>query len=323
MRYTFESMFAPHIIGLIEQKRADGFSYVNGEKLLKRFDTFCITRFPETDTITHELVSAWSVIRPSEGRNYRDGRVGSVRQLGLYMLSLGIDAYVPHNYSKNQKPVLYIPTREEMTAFFKEIDTWKSPQPRLQRFIDECRMMYLLYYCCGMRLSEARLLKKEDIDWENGILTIYESKGHKDRLVYLPHDGIAVLKQYLQRIETIIPNSPWMFPGDDTNKPISYGPVELRFNACWARLPFASNANKHPTPHCLRHAFVVERMNEWMLQGLDTKQMLAYLSKYLGHTSPEETHYYYHLVKKAFTIIKQKDMASSRVIPEVIPYGED
>jgi len=145
MRYTFESAFAPHIIGLIEQKRADGFSYAAGEKLLKRFDFFCKENFPEADVITYELVAEWSVIRPTEGRNYRDNRMNALRQLSLYMLSLGMDAHVPHNYSKSQKPVLYIPTQEEMTAFFKEMGAWKSPQPRHQRFIDECKMMFLLY----------------------------------------------------------------------------------------------------------------------------------------------------------------------------------
>jgi integrase len=323
MRYTFESAFAPHIIGLIEQKRADGFIYFEGEKLLKRFDTFCIDNFPDESVLTREIIAEWSVVRPKEGRGFRDNRVGAVRQLGLYMLSLGIDAYVPHNYSKAQKPVLYIPTREEMTAFFKEMAVWKSPQPRLQRFIDESRMMCLLYYCCGLRLSEAILLKKEHVDWDKGMLTVYASKGHKDRLVYLPQDGVSILAEYLRRIEKIVPDSPWMFPGTLPSQPISDSSVENRFNACWARLPFAANANKHPTPHCLRHAFVVERMNEWMLQGFDTKRMLAYLSKYLGHTSPEETHYYYHLVKKAFAIIKQKDTVSSRVIPEVVLYEED
>ena len=323
MKQAFESAFAPYIVGLIEQKRADGFTYSNGESLLKRFDSFCKGRFPETDTITRELVSEWSVIRPSEGRGYRDNRVGSVRQLSLYMLSLGINAYVPNDYSKSQKPVLYIPTREEMTAFFKEMDAWKSPQPRLQRFIDECKMMCLLYYCCGMRLSEAIQLKKEHVDWNSGILTIYGSKGQKDRLVYLPKDGIAVLAKYLQHIESIIPNSLWMFPGIDPNRPISDSSVENRFNTCWAKLPFAASSNRHPTPHCLRHAFVVERLNEWMLSGISLSEVIAYLSKYLGHTSPTETHYYYHLVKKAFTIIKQKDTVSSRVIPEVMPYEDN
>ena len=322
MRHTFESALAPHIVGLIEQKRADGFIYDNGERLLKRLDAFCRENHPETDTITYELASEWSVVRPTEGTAFRDNRMNALRQLSLYMLSLGLEAYVPRNYSKNAKPIQYIPTREEMTAFFKEMDSWKSPQPRLQRFIDECRMMYLLYYCCGMRLSEARLLKKEHIDWGNGILTIHASKGRKDRLVHLPRDGVKVLSEYLIHIEKTVPDSPWMFPGSDPARPISYNPVELRFNACWAKLPFAANANKRPTPHCLRHAFVVERLNEWMLQGLDTQKMTAYLSRYLGHKTPSETFYYYHLVKKAFSIIKERDTVSSRVIPEVIPYED-
>jgi integrase len=320
MRYSYESAFAPYITGLIEQKQADGFSYTTSEYLLKRFDTFCKEAFPETDTILYELAAEWSVIRPTESRNFRDNRMGALRQLSLYMLSIGVDAYVPHNYTKRQKPVLYVPTQEEMTAFFKELDGLKSPQAKYQRFIDECRMMFLLYYCCGMRVSEARFLKKEHVDWENGILTIYASKGQKDRLVYLPQDGVGILAEYLRNIEKVVPDSPWMFPGENPSKPITHPPVDKRFKDCWARLPFAANANKQPTPHCLRHAFVVERLNDWMLRGVDTKQMIAYLSNYLGHKSPSETFYYYHLVKKAFTIIKQKDKVSGRVIPEVIPY---
>jgi integrase len=163
MSHIYQSAFAPYIAGLIEQKRADGFMYTINEYLLKRIDTFCKETFPDADTITSELAAEWSIIRPTEGRSNRDNRVAALRQLSLYMLSLGIDAYVPHNYSKSHKPVLYIPTREEMAAFFIEMSDRLSPHPRYQRFIDECKIMLLLYYCCGMRLSEARFLKKEHV----------------------------------------------------------------------------------------------------------------------------------------------------------------
>jgi integrase len=59
-----------------------------------------------------------------------------------------------------------------------------------------------------------------------------------------------------------------------------------------------------------------------MLHGIETNKMLAYLSKYLGHKSPSETFYYYHIVKKAFLIIKERDKVSTRVIPEVIPFED-
>ena len=45
--------------------------------------------------------------------------------------------------------------------------------------------------------------------------------------------------------------------------------------------------------------------------------MLPYLSKYLGHTDPQETFYFYHMVSDAFRILKAKDTESSDIIPEV------
>lgn len=62
-----------------------------------------------------------------------------------------------------------------------------------------------------------------------------------------------------------------------------------------------------PTVHCLRHAFVVKRMNLWMEEGVPLKEMLPFLSRYLGHQSPDETFYYYHQVAEAFRIIRDKD----------------
>jgi len=183
-------------------------------------------------------------------------------------------------------------------------------------------MLFRLYYCCGLRLSEARLLKKDNVDFNKGILTILNSKGHKDRLVYLPADGRQLMADYLRYIEKSLPNSPWLFPGQDRSKPLSGPAIQHRFKDCWNSLPFAGNTDKCPTPHCLRHAFVVERMNDWMRQGLDLQELLPYLSKYLGHKSPSETFYYYHLVINAFTVIREKDMVSGRVIPEVLDYEE-
>ena len=50
--------------------------------------------------------------------------------------------------------------------------------------------------------------------------------------------------------------------------------------------------------------------------------MMPYLSRYLGHKTAEETHYYYHLAAAATEIIREYDVQSQKVIPEVIPYEE-
>lgn len=322
MKYTFESAFEPYIVGLINQKRSDGFIYVSGEYHLKKFDQFCVSFFPSVKSITQEIASKWANIRETEGEHYRNRRVGALRQLSLYMLSLGYEAYVPRNINNGPKPVLYIPSRVEMSAFFAELDSWECRDHCGKRTVIEYRVIFRLYYCCGLRLSEARLLKKEDVDFDKGILTILRSKGNKDRLVYLPSDGTQILADYLLNIEALLPNSPWLFPGQDAKKPLHGSVIWRRFKDCWSRLPFAVNAYKSPTVHCLRHAFVVERMNDWMRQGLNTQELLPYLSKHLGHKSPSETFYYYHLVLNAFAVIREKDSVSGRVIPGVYDYEE-
>ena len=198
MKYTFESMFKQHIAGLIQQKRTDGFSYESDEYHLKKFDEFCVAFFPDTATVTRELASKWALIRPTEGENYRNRRVHALRQLSLYILSLGYEAYLPRNNGKAVKPVLYIPSREETSVFFTKLDSWECLDHHFgNRTVGEYKVLFRLYYCCGLRLSEARLLKKEDVDFDRGILTILKSKGHKDRLVYLPPDGKQMLVNYL------------------------------------------------------------------------------------------------------------------------------
>ncbi|MFK7982245.1 MAG: tyrosine-type recombinase/integrase, partial [Saprospiraceae bacterium] len=47
------------------------------------------------------------------------------------------------------------------------------------------RLLMLLYYGTGMRLSEARLLLWEDVNFEEGIIWVKKGKGAKDRLVIL------------------------------------------------------------------------------------------------------------------------------------------
>lgn len=49
----------------------------------------------------------------------------------------------------------------------------------------------------------------------------------------------------------------------------------------------------------------------------DLKALMPYLSKYLGHTSVDDTFYYYHQISQAFKIIKSKDELSDMIIPEV------
>lgn len=80
--------------------------------------------------------------------------------------------------------------------------------------------------------------------------------------------------------------------------------------------PYFGTKEKNPTVHSLRHTFVVRRINAWMRDGQDMNIMMPYLCRYLGHSSVNETYYYYHQVVEAFATIHNRDSLANIVIPE-------
>lgn len=316
-RFLYTSSLSPYIYGLIEKKHTDGYRYEVETWHLKKLDEFLLCHDPDAKTITKKTADLWCRKRDTEGNVFLKRRISVLRQLCIYMTSMGNPAYIPKDHTSAEKPILYIPTETEMQQFFEILDALVFPV-RFARFAYEYRILFRLYYCCGMRLSEARTLKKEHFDVAAGILTVLSSKGQKDRLVYLPEDGKQMLTDYLTYMQTALPDTSYIFPGYDAGKPISGVAIENTFRLCWSRLPVKNCMTKKPTVHCLRHAFVVARMNAWMQEGAELDTLLPYLSSYLGHKTPAETFYYYHMADSAFNIIREKSKLLEDRIPEVM-----
>jgi len=319
--YQYGSCFGPYIQQFIEKKRSIGFVYEHEEWELKHFDQFCCEKSISEPSLSRTLVMEWGQLRENEYKTTSGSRFSVIRQFGLFLLSLDMEAYLPSNYSYRSKSKTHVLSDEEIIAVFKVIDQRQPAHnnPDFQRLSLEYRIILRLIYCCGLRISEARLLKKQDVNFESGTLRIMQSKGHKDRLVYFAPDVKQLLQQYHDKIISRYNCcSEWFFPGRCQDKPLTIRTIDTVFNDAWEKTPFAATCDKAPTVHSLRHTFVVKRMNLWMEQGVSLKEMLPYLSRYLGHTSPNETFYYYHQVDSAFRIIRQRDKSSSSVIPEVV-----
>lgn len=83
MSYQFSSNLKVNIITFLAEKRALGYSYKTGEEILKQFDKFCNSQYPDATTITHELGLAWSVRRIDEKGSTFEGRICTVRELAI------------------------------------------------------------------------------------------------------------------------------------------------------------------------------------------------------------------------------------------------
>ena len=321
--YVRKSPVAPYIDGLIKEKHANGYKYSSEELVLNRFDRYCNDNGLDSTDITRSFLGGWMEKTDSEGEFNHGKRISCVRQLLLFMATCGMQVYIPHDFCHFKRALPHIFDQEEIVDFFSVVDSNEVPEFRPdyeRRLVQEYKLLFRWYLCCGLRNSEAAGIRTEDVDLDNGILTIMNSKGCKDRLVYLPEDLIkSSRKYYVWLKETLGAYPEYFFPSKDPVRPLANTQVDNIFTRLWQRTRYAGCNNK-PTVHDFRFTFVVMRMNLWAEQGLDLQVMMPYLSRYLGHKTTKETFYYYFLVQDAYKTVEKKDTIADSVIPEVQHY---
>lgn len=319
--YCLQSVLEPYISGLLAEKRAHGYKYEFEEYILSKFDEYWLYCGYSDSQITRSRLAEWMNKRESEGSSYHSQRISFVRQLCLYMNSIGILSYIPGPVSSGPQAIVHVLTPEEIMAFFDMLDNLPILQNRKESAVMkyEYQIMFRFIYSCGIRVSEACNLRTSSVDFAKGIVTIYGSKNDRDRLIYLPEDLLQDFRNYNAYVRNFHGCEPiWFFPSKKLQKPIHKTTVANKFTTIWSKTQFAKSCDRKPTPHCLRHTMIVRRMNCWMDEGMDLNVMLPYLSKFLGHASPSETFYYYHATQEAFKIIRKKDKKANAVISEVL-----
>jgi len=327
--YEYFSDLKPFIEGFVEQKRANGYSYEFEAYIYTKFDGYCFAHNLSAEDITKAALKEWMTIRDTESKGYFSQRISFVRQLLIYINSLGKSTYIPRNFTDKEKNVPHIFSDEEIKDFFNQVNIYvprtctptcavAATRPAFLRMSGEYKVLFRLIYCCGLRNSEACNLTWENVNLDKNAITIIHSKGDKDRLVYLHDDMAQLLGDYRIALYNDVGfQCRWVFPGVNPENKFLKTTVDRKFNEFWCKTKSAGLCDKKPTVHSLRHKFVIKRMNLWMDQGINLNVMMLFLSKFLGHKGRGETFYYYHQVDEAFKIIRQKDSKATTIIPEV------
>ena len=318
--YSYHSSIAENLKGFVDYKRALGYKYDSEAYQIHCFDRYWTEANGQNTEITYDSLKGWMERRPGESISSRSARISVIRQLAFYMNGTGMAAYVPMEKYKKEHPVVHVLSAEEIRALFESIDSYMPRRyPTFSvRMRAEYKVIFRLILTTGLRRSEAVSIRIRDVDWSAGTITIYDGKGNKDRLVYMSVDMAALLKEYVEYLFGFVHSeTEWLFPSFRIEEHVSGIGLAQKFKNYWKMTPYAKTCEKDPTIHSLRHTYVVFRMNLWIAHGADTNVMLPYLSRQLGHKSPDETFYYYHQVRDSFRIIQEKDSLSSTVLPEV------
>jgi integrase len=210
------SAFADQIMDMLEFKETLGYSRSSYDKFLLNFDRFCVGIYPGQNTLTQEIVSHWAIAKPSENAAGVTRRLIAIREFGKYLVSVGRDAYIiPSELVGGfKKFVPYIYTDEELTRFFYGADN--LPYHKLSPLREyTAPVLFRLMYCCGLRPAETRLLKRAEVNFAEQVILISESKSHKDRVVTVDPNVMALCEKYDYIANIMFPDRDYFFPSSN------------------------------------------------------------------------------------------------------------
>lgn len=313
----YEGPFKDHIKNHVELKRAVGYRYDTEAGHLRRFDSFTQEKYASATILTRKIVLDWCSKKTYEAKANQCSRASIIRQFGKYLDSIGVEAYIiPKGYYPTEEQYTpHIYTFNELKRFFSETDKcqYSCECPYRQLIMP---VFFRMIYMCGLRLSEARLLKVGDVDIENGILTIHHSKKDNSRLVPMSDNLTKRCRQYSEIVHPFPVPGNYYFPGLD-EKPITTGNIYKNFRRfLWRAGISHGGRGRGPRVHDFRHAYAVHCLKKWAKQEMDLAAYLPVLKTYMGHDSFNETAYYLRLTADVFPDFTIK---LEKLFPEIIP----
>lgn len=190
-----------------------------------------------------------------------------IRSLFVYVLGRPADPRLFPRFRKKKR----LPTVLSKSEVSRLVDAIEHPKHR---------MIAILMYSAGLRVSEAVRLRVSDIRRDKMLIFVSQGKGAKDRFAVLSERCLRELEDYWRKYRP----GDYFFPGSYCGKqhvsPRSIG------NAISAAAQKAGLAQR-VTPHTLRHCFATHLVeaNTNIFQAMEA----------LGHSSLKSTQIYVHL----------------------------
>lgn len=318
---SYKGALAPFLTGLVQEKRAVGYTYNKEASTLKRFNEFCLSKGYNQSNLTKGIVLLWTQKQPHETQANRAHRISLMRVLGSYMVRMGTEAFIYPKNSEASHESTYIPyifTSSQLSQLFSQVDQLQaSPNSPFRQITYP--LLFRLLYGCGLRISEALHLKVGDVLLSEGLLRILGGKTDRDRLVPMVPSLVAQCHTYRERVH--VEKNPdaafFLSPrGAFINPKTPYD----TFRYCLWKIGISHGGRgKGPRLHDLRHTFAVHCLKNWVIQGADLTSALPLLSAYMGHTGFKSTQRYLRLTAELYPDIVA---AVERQFGDVVLGGE-
>lgn len=246
------------------------------------------------DHITTEIALKWARLPTSVQPLQWARRLGFVRGFARYCSAFDPRTQVPPTdllvATKVRRPPF--PFEDDDIEQLLRATLELQPEDGLRRWTFHC--LFGLLSVSGLRIGEAIALTFEDVDLQEGILTIRSTKFGKSRLVPMQASTVGVLADYIQRrrsFRTAFPTHHVFI--NERGKPLTRDQSIDTFQRLLKKIGVTSQRDgRRPHLHDLRHRFAMRTLVQWYRDGQDVERQLPVLSAYLGHTETRDTYWY-------------------------------
>lgn len=285
----------PFIDYLKFEKRYSKHTITSYQTDLTYFFDYIITQYGELklEQLSHSFVRSWLASLKDEGISSKsiNRKISTLKSFFKYGLKMGSIKQSPMGKiiaPKNEKRLPNFVADKDIKTLFDYVefaDDWKGQTERL---------ILLLFYHTGMRLSEMIYLKESSVDIHNKTIKVL-GKGNKERILPLSPQVIQDVKDYLRRKKTEFtdPQNDYLLVNEKGKifyPRAIYSIVRKYLNA-------VTTIDKR-SPHVLRHTFATHLTNNGA--GINAVKEL------LGHSSLAATQIYTHnTIEKLKSVYKK------------------
>lgn len=277
----------------LEYKHNLGFQLIGEAYFLRAFARYT-EEINYTGPLTREIVFRWCESGDNPSLTTKGRRFEPLKGLADYVVSFDQDSEplpkLPYgNPHKRKRPHIY--TIEETCLLMEKSNSLYSSDGVRALSV---RTAIGLLWATGLRTSELVNLKTSDVDLNNGILTIQNSKFNKDRIVPILPSVTEQLALYRKKVEVILQDSlkTDAFFVTTNGVALKANALQYAFQKIRDCVGVGNSEYKHVRLYDFRHTFATRTITKWIEQNEDVNAKLFLLSTYMGHNHPEDTFWY-------------------------------
>ena len=265
------------------QKRYSRHTIISYQNDLTSFFEFALLQYNSVDlsSMSASVVRSWLASLKAEkiASKTINRKISSLKSFFKYQLKTGKIEASPMPTIGSLKVSKRLPSfiaQKDIAELFKSIEVPISWEDKTNR------LLLMIFYNTGMRLSELINLKESQVDRSNGSIKVL-GKGNKERVIPVSNDLLKEIASYVQEKKTL--DGEFSNPLLLINKKGKGLYPKYVYNIVTKYLGNVST-NKRKSPHVLRHSFATHLTNN----GADINAV----KELLGHASLASTQIYTH-----------------------------